>query len=164
MIFIGFSLVWQLFPVMFEGPCSPLLLTIIFMYLWGWCSPKSSPSVDWGHHRLQHKPQRWLTFVVSDCWSIWWVRQVRLQSGVHRASRPSCLPCLPFLLLQLLACASKAFTFTFCPSLDHLQTLGHSAAFLVIVSVSLPKSKAVVSWQYHKDSNQIATLFFFNLY
>lgn len=39
----------------------------------------------------------------------------------------------------------SAFTFTFCPSLGHLQTLGHSAAFLVIVSVSLPKSKAVVS-------------------
>lgn len=73
--FIGFSLVWQLFPVMFEGPCSPLLLTILFMYLWGWCSPKSPPSVDWGHRRLQHKPQRWLTFVACDCWSIWWGRQ-----------------------------------------------------------------------------------------
>lgn len=71
-----------------------------------------------GGDALQSHPQVWTEDTAGyninpSVGSLLWLlehlmrKTVRLQSGVHGASRPSCLPCLPFLLLQLLACASK---------------------------------------------------------
>lgn len=85
----------------------------------------------------------------SDCLSMSWVRHVGLQSGAFWTAVQSSL-------LNFALCVSSLSwpsIFTFCPFLGHLGISVHSVALLVIVSMSVPKSKAVVSCQYHKDSN-----------
>lgn len=79
------------------------------------------------------------------------------------SGKPSAQPCPVCVLTKLasLCCfqdsqgqeLDEASIFTFCPFLGHLGISVHSVALLVIVSMSVPKSKAVVSWQYHKDSD-----------
>lgn len=122
-----------------------------------------------GNHLLVHRqlsaPALGCFCGSSDCPSMSWVRQVGLQSGAFWPaveSSPLSFTLSVSSLSWPLCAASRTVTaksemklppFTFCPFLGHLGISVRSVALLVIVSMSVLKSKAVVSWQYYKDSD-----------